>query len=80
MNANAPVIRVQNSSAFLHPNSQITPKDFARHAYLWNSDQLNEMQAIINGLLDAQKTQYNGDVAEVPKRKRRGDKKCDRSS
>jgi len=70
MNANASVIRVQNSSPFLHPNSQITPKDVAPHAYLWNSDQLNEMLAIINGLLDAQGTQYNGDVAKVPKNKR----------
>lgn len=70
MNLNASVIRVQNSSAFLHSNSQITPKDVAPHAYLWNSDQLNEMLAIINGLLDAQRTQNNNNGAKVPKNKR----------
>lgn len=56
MNANASVIRVQNSSAFLHPNS-LTPKDVARHASKWNFEQLNEMVAIIGGLQSAQRVQ-----------------------
>lgn len=67
MNVSAP-IRVQRTG-ILHPNS-LTPKDVAAHAYLWNSDQLSEMLAIIGGLLNAQGIQRTGDVAEVPKSKR----------
>ena len=69
MNTNA-LIRVQNSCTFLHPNSQINPKDVAPHAYLWSSEQLSEMLAIIGGLLDAQGIQCTSDVAEAPKSKR----------
>jgi hypothetical protein len=68
MNAANALVRVQ-SAGILHPNS-LTPKDVARHAYLWNFEQLNEMVAIINGLLDAQGTQDNGNVAKVSKNKR----------
>lgn len=32
----------------------ITPRDVAPHAYQWNPDQLEEMKAIIDGLLAAQ--------------------------
>ena len=69
MNVIAP-IRVQNSRAFLHPNSKITPKDVAPYAYVWSSEQLNEMLAIIAGLFDAQAIQDNTEVAEAPKSKR----------
>lgn len=69
MNANA-LIRVQESTGVLHPNSQITPKDVTPHAYLWSSEQLNEMIAIIGGLLDAQGIQCTADVAKAPKSKR----------
>ncbi len=68
MNAANALVRVQNSCA-LHPNS-LTPKDVARHAYLWNFEQLNEMVAIIGGLLNAQGIQCTGEVTEVSESKR----------
>lgn len=64
MNPNT-LIRVQKSRTLLHPNSLLTPKDVARIAYLWNSEQLNEMLAIINGLLDVQGVQGANNITEV---------------
>ena len=45
---------------------QLTPRDVAFHAYQWNREQMEEMKAIIDGLLAAQFNTVQPQVGVAP--------------